>query len=314
MVVKSHRQLRHEREHNELADWLAERLEVAKPYTAQIAIGAIVIVVAIGAGVYYFGTERQVAAQDWAEYFNALNEREPEKGLKSLYDNNPTSPAGLWAAQTLGDINLAQGAALMFSDRTQAKEKLEAAKEYYKTAEAAPNDLNLVARARLGLGKVYESQCRPKDAMKYYQLVADTQKDSAIGKVAAKAAKRMENPREVSLLAWFDEQTPKKPAPLPGEGGGLPGLPNDLPDRPNISPPSGLGLDNFGKGLPETTEPTLPLPGATTPAPSATNPEEAKPGETKPASEPPAATPAAPEAKPAADKPAESKPAESKPE
>ena len=82
MVVKSHRQLRHEREHNELADWLAERLEVLQPYAAPIAIGALVVVVAIVAGAYYFGTVRQVASQEWAGYFDALNEREARVGAE----------------------------------------------------------------------------------------------------------------------------------------------------------------------------------------------------------------------------------------
>ena len=303
MVVKSHRQLRHEREHNELADWLAERIELLRPYAGQIAIAALIVVVAIVAGAYYFGTERQVASQEWAEYFNALNERAPEAGLKSLYTSKPTTPAGLWAAQTLGDINLAQGAALMFSDRPLAKEKLDAAADYYKKAEVAPNDLNLVARARLGLGKVYETLCKPEEALKYYQLVADTQKDSAIGKLAAKSAKRMENPREVELLAWFAAQKPKKAAPLPGRGGGLPGLPNDLPDRPDISLPSGLGLDNIGTGVPDAPEPTLPLPGA---PPPSTSPPPATPESEKPAA--PESSSPAPEAKPVEPTPADAKP------
>jgi tetratricopeptide (TPR) repeat protein len=275
MVVKSHRQLRHEREHNELADWLAERLEVLRPYATQIAVAALLIVVAVLAGVYYFGTGNQVASQEWSDYFAAFNEREPEKALQALYTSKPTSSAGLWAAQTLGDINLAQGSGQMFLDRDQAQEKLEKAIDYYTKATAAANDPNLVARARLGLGKAYEAKCQPEEALKYYKQVAETQKGTAIGEAAEKAARRMENPRTVAMLAWFAQQTPKKPAPLPGEGGGLPGLPNDLPDRPDISlprDPGGLGLGNIGTGIPDSPEPTLPQPGTT--------PAEAKPAET----------------------------------
>lgn len=155
------------------------------------------------------------------------------------------------------------------------------------------------------MGKVYEALCKPEDALKYYKLVADTQKDSAIGKAAAKAAKRMENPRDVKLLAWFAQQTPKKPSPLSGPGGGAPGLPNDLPDRPDISPPSSLGLGNIGTGTPDAPEPSLPLPGTT--PPGAAPPPESKPDADKPAGDKPAA-PATEE------KPAEPKPAEPKPE
>jgi tetratricopeptide (TPR) repeat protein len=295
MVVKSHRQLRHEREHNELADWLAERLEVLRPYSTQIAVAALLIVVAVLAGVYYFGTGNQVASQEWSEYFAAFNEREPEKALQTLYTSKPTSPAGLWAAQTLGDINLAQGSGQMFLDRDQAQEKLEKAIDYYTKATAATNDPNLVARARLGLGKAYEAKCQPEEALKYYKQVAESQKGTAIGEAAEKAAKRMENPRTVAMLAWFAQQTPKKPAPLPGEGGGLPGLPNDLPDRPNISLPSGLGLDDIGTGVPESPEPTLPQPGTTPPPP----PEGEKPAEPNSAgAKPESSTPDPAESKP----------------
>jgi hypothetical protein len=311
MVVKSHRQLRHEREHNELADWMAEKTDVLRPYATHIALGAILLVAAVLGGLYYFGTSNQAAADEWAAYFTALNEREPEKALEVLVTTKPNTPPGLWAAQTLGDINLARGSTEMFRDRAVAKEKLEAALGFYQKAEKAPNDLNLVARARLGIGKVYEALCKPEEALKYYKLVADTQKESAIGLAAAKAAKRMENPRDVELLAWFATQTPKKPAPLPGAGGGLPGLPNDLPDRPDISPPSGLGLDNIGTGVPEAPAPSLPLPATTTP--SSKTPDETKPDGDAPAAEKPLTEKPAAE-KPAAESPASENPAEPKPE
>jgi hypothetical protein len=298
MVVKSHRQLRHEREHNELADWLAERIDAVRPYSTQITIGVVGVVLIILAGAYYLSTQRQVTTQEWADYFAALDDRAPEQALQDLYASKPNSPAALWAAQTLGDINLAQGAALMFSDREQAKNKLEAAQDYYKKAEVAPNDLNLVARARLGLGKVNEALCQPDEALKYYKLVAETQKGTALGKAGEKAVKRMENPRDVALLAWFAQQTPKKPAPLPGAGGGLPGLPNDLPDRPDITPPLGLGLDNIGTGVPDAPEPTLPKPS---PAPAPATPDAPNPDAGKPA--PPSPGTPAPTEKPADAKP-----------
>ena len=311
MVVKSHRQLRHEREHNELADWLAEHLEAVKPYTTHIAVAAIVIAVGVIGSIYYFSTEKQLTAKDWSDYRAALNDREPEKALQKFYDSKPTSAAGLWAAQTLGDIELSQGATEMFRDRERARELLDKAKAHYKLVEAgAPDaapDSELLARARLGLGKVHEALCEPEEALKYYKLVAENEKESALGKAGAKAARRMEDPRDVALLAWFAQQTPKKAAPLGGPGGGIPGLPNDLPDRPDISVP-GLDLDNIGTGLPETPEPTLPLPGTTPPPP----PEGEEPADPKPEdAKPETSTPASPAPEKSSDS---TKPAESNPE
>lgn len=298
MAIKSHRQLRHEREHNELADWMAERLEAFRPHATQITIVALIILVAVLGAIYYFGTENQASATDWSEYFAAFNQREPEKALEKLHKDKPNSPAGLWAAQTLGDMNVSRGAGLMFSDRERAKDHLDKADAFYKQVEAGAKDTALVARARLGLGKVYESLCKPEEALRYYQMVAASEKDSAIGKVAQRAAQRMEDPRQVELLAWFATQEPKRPAPLTGPGGGLPGLPNDLPDRPDISPPSGLDLD-IGTGAPEAPGPSLPQPGTTTP--EETKPEEAKPD--KPQPDAPKSEEGKPAEKPATDGP-----------
>jgi hypothetical protein len=157
----------------------------------------------------------------------------------------------------------------------------------------------------LSLGKVYESLCQPEQAKKYYEEVAALEKDSALGKLAQQAAKRMGDQREVALLEWFAEQKPRRPAPGFGTSG-LPGLPNDLPERPDFSLPglgqpdsatgtgtsgtgaagagtgigSGLNLDTFGTDKP--AGPALEFP---------------KPGETKPG-DPNAEPPAEPEKKP----------------
>ena len=53
--------------------------------------------------------------------------------------------------------------------------------------------------------------CQPDKALSYYQQVADSEKDSAIGKAAAADAKRMKDSREVAFLEWFANQTQQKP-------------------------------------------------------------------------------------------------------
>src|SRR6185503_15025251 len=113
-----------------------------------------------------------------------------------------------------------------------------------------------------------------------------SEKDSGIGKAAAEDARRMKDTREVAFLDWFAAQTPKRPAPFPGLGGNVPGLPSDLPDRPNIDLPKGLGLDNIGTATPQAPGPTLPPPGEAAPATAPLEvapPDAAKTGEAKPA-------------------------------
>jgi len=290
-TMKSDR--RHELQTNELADWLGDRMAVLQPHATAITTGVIVAAVLLVGGIWYFSGESRAASGNWSAYFAAFNNREPGKALETVAKERPGTTAALWALQAVGDMNLAQGAALLFSDRTEAQKLLQQAEAAYKQVDAGATDPVLKARARLGLGKVYESLCKPDEALKYYESVAESQKGTALGKVAAAAVQRMKSDRDVALLAWFATQTPKKPAPIPGVGGGGPSLPNDLPERPNISLPPGLGLSNIGTATPAEPAPTLPSVGTTTEAAPATDAskseapkstdgkQDTKPGETK---------------------------------
>ena len=302
---------RHELQTNVLADWLGEHLESLRPHAMPITLVAIAIVVLGLGSIWYFGSEDQTAAEAWKTYFGAFNQREPGKVLEQLADEKTSATAALWARQSIGDMNLAEGARLLFSDRTEAQKLLLKAEAAFRQVEASATEPMLKSRARLGLGKVNEAMCKPQEAEKYYAQVAESDKHSAIGMLAAKDAKRMKDQREVALLAWFDKQQPKKPAPLPGAGGGLPGLPSDLPERPDISPPSGLGLDKLGTGLPAEPAPAFPAPATTPPPatpeaakPDATKPEDAKPADVKPEGAKPDAAPSAAATTPEAPKPA----------
>ena len=326
---------RHELEKNELADWLGEHIEAVKPYAPTIGIVVVGGVCAILLAIYLAGSGGTASARAWSAYFTAASEPLPELPLEAVVKDIPGTPAALWALLTVGDINLEEGARLMFSDREAAKKELEKAEQALTRVEAEANDPVLKTRAKLSLGKVYESLCQPEKARKYYEEVAAAEKDSAIGKLAERSARRMADPREVALLAWFAEQKPRRPSPGFGPGG-LPGLPNDLPERPDLSLPglgqptagtgsgasgtgpsgvgagigSGLDLENFGTGKPAEPGLAFPEPGETKPGetkPGETKPGETKPGETKPGDVKPEATapgaadpapPAEPENKP----------------
>lgn len=264
---------RHELKHNELADWLAERLDTARPHLLGVALGIGILLLLVLGSAWYFGGEKAASATAWSQYFSAFDDREPQKSLSNVAAAHSGSKAAWWALLSLGDLNLGDGAALLYSDRAEAKRLLDKAAEAFKQVEAADEPI-LRARARLGLAKVYESLCQPDDARKYYEMVAESDKDSAIGKAAAADAKRMKDAREVAFLDWFVKQTPKKPAPLPGVGGGVPGLPSSLPDRPDISPPTGIGLGDIGSANPAAPAPAFPPPASEVPAVPPATPTE----------------------------------------
>jgi tetratricopeptide (TPR) repeat protein len=256
---------RHELKHNELADWIGEMAAGLKPHANGVLIGLAILAAIVLGSVWYFSLETATASRAWSQYFDAFSERDPQKVLQTLATEQSGSKAAGWALLAAGDMDLGIGCERLYSDRTEARKRLESAKEVYLKAEAA-SDPMIKTRARLGLGKVYEALCEPDKARDYYQKVADSEKDSAIGKAAAADARRMKDSREVEFLAWFEKQTPKRPAPFPGAGGMTPGLPTNLPERPDMPLPK-LGLDNIGTSAdvpPPTTFPP-PAPTATTP-------------------------------------------------
>ena len=213
---------RHELQKNELADWLGEQIELAKPHAPMIILG-LVLAVALGAlAIYYVNVGATAGAGEWSEYFAALSDPAPEVALEKVATGNPRSPVAFWAWQSLGDRHLSRGQTELFKDRPASKISLEKAEAAYKKAEAT-TDAMLKSRARLSLAKLYESIDKPEEAARYYKLVADAEKDRALGKAAAAGEKRATDPREVALLAWFAQQ--------------MSDLPNDLPERPQSQLP-----------------------------------------------------------------------------
>ena len=305
---------RHELQKNELADWLGRHIEDVKPHFMPIMVISLVIVAAIVGVFIFWGGQSSAGASAWNSYFTSFSEREPEDALKKVIDAQQGNVAALWARQSLADIKLAEGDAQLFRDRKQAEESLAAAERLYKEVIDANPDEMLLTRARYGLARVYESQCKPEEARKLYDTIAKAQGDAARGQAAAKNAARLSDERNVELLAWFANQTPKPPPPMTSPFGNPAGPGSDLPTRPDISIPDSLGLGAPG-------EPKIgDVPG--TPAVSDQplvdqKPAEAKPGEPAPAakSEPAKAEPAKPESPKPDETKAEKSPADdSKPD
>lgn len=276
---------RHELKHNELSDWLGERMELLQPHATGIVLGIVLLAVILIASAWYWGGKSQASSRAWSRYFEAFNDREPQKSLEALAADQSGSKAAWWALLTVADMQLGQGATLLYSDRAEAQKQLDQAKASFLRVEAA-DDPMLKTRARLGLAKVYESLFQPAEALKYYEQVAVSEKDSAIGKSAAEAVTRLKSQEKGEFFEWFAKQTPnKRPAALPGIGGNVPGLPGmpELSSRPDIGLTPGV-LDGTMPGV--APGPDTPLPGTT---PGLPRPAEPTPETTAPKSEQPPA-------------------------
>src|SRR5205823_2067141 len=80
---------------------------------------------------------------------------------------------------------------------------------------------------------------------------------------------------------WFAQQQPKRPAPLPGLGGGFPGLPKDMPERADIGLPP-LEFGNLGTGSPPPPVSATPIAGESPPATPPAKSDEPKSDATSP--------------------------------
>jgi tetratricopeptide (TPR) repeat protein len=320
----SERTHRHELEKNLLADWLGEKIELLKPYSIQLTVGGLIVVAAIVGAIYYYAQNKPAGARGWEAYFTAFGEPKVEEALQAAI-NKPEvkgTPAELWARLAYADRQFGIAAFQAAQDPAEAKTALADAEKALVEIEGKTKDPMILERCRFSLARVYETQNKLNKAREYFQKVAENSKDTAVGKAAAAAAKRLDPKGEVTqVITWLAEQ---KPLPKKAPGSSFNPFLDDLgpfgpgptlPERPNLNLPGtespfgakGAGID-FGRDNPLGTKGAAPE----VEAPKGTAPDikgsDAKGSDAKPAAA------EKPVEKTTDDKPTEpSKPANAKP-
>ncbi len=124
------RERRHELQHNELADWLANAIEKLKPY--QNVIFAVVVAVILAAGVYawisHASEAKSVAA--WDKLNSGLESGNPGS-LAQVMDDYPNTNVADVAAVVSADFRLNDGCNRLFHDKAVAEQQLSQAIELY---------------------------------------------------------------------------------------------------------------------------------------------------------------------------------------
>lgn len=306
---------RHELQTNVLADWMGKQIEVLRPHSQAIALGAVALVAVI-AGVIALGQIfSSPESGGWPEYFGAFAERDPEKLAEVASAEGVDDRAANWALLTAAELQMSEGAQLLYENHDDGAKKLEEAKDKLdELAKRAPSDPYLKQRSQFVLGQIYESLAAARTkgaasnldkARKHYEQAKEVAPDTPLGKSAGDALARLKDEKEVTelLTAFAKHEPPQRtgagdltqPPSRSGVSADNPPLgEGDLPSRPDLSFPGlGLGTETttppVESGLPgESSNPppvTEDAPGSEAP-PSGTEPGESAPGETPPTGDP----------------------------
>jgi hypothetical protein len=200
---------RHELATNELADWLGDTIERVKPYSTAITGTVLACALLAGAYVYYTRTSASKIEAGWSQYFDALDEGNPE-ALRGVADEYATTPAGHWSRLSLADSMLAKGVQQLFEDRDAAEESLkEAVAGYTEVIKQAPRESLLAERATFGLAEAFESLGELSQAREQYNAVLEHWKQGAFTGQAEKRLADLDRDSTQEFYDWFANQHPK---------------------------------------------------------------------------------------------------------
>lgn len=235
---------RHELATNVLADWLGEKIEALKPYSAAVSVTALLVVAIIFAGIVLYQKRSASTAEAWSQYFSAIEGQSPDEAsdkLEAVVLDHPGSPAGMWSRLSLADGHLSNGVEDLFKDRAAARNALDQARDEYQTVlDEAPRESLLAERATFGLAETYESQNELEPARKHYRALLEHWPKGAFSGLAKTRLDDLERNSTKDFYDWFAKQsTHTKPKPL-GQPGEKP--PFDLGNLPDEHFESGLNV------------------------------------------------------------------------
>ena len=249
--MKSER--RHELEHNQLADWLAQSTEQLRPHARIIAWTAIGLVVVLVAVLGWSRWSASVTRATWREFYAALDNTEK---LPEFAEKHSDNEAGQMAALILADRLASSAGYELFNNKTLAQDDNRKAMEWYSKVLSNPRKQIIEQRATFGLAQAKEIAGDLAEATKLYEQVRQRWPNSVF---AIQAQDRLRDLGKQSTKAMYDRLatydprpalTPSGSRPLfnpgdplvppsePSPSGSLPGTTFDMKlDGPLVTPP-----------------------------------------------------------------------------
>jgi predicted negative regulator of RcsB-dependent stress response len=278
---------RHHLQTNYLADKLGGTIETARPYTQLVVGGAVALVVGLLGWGLYSSMSRKSAASAWTEYYFSMTQADPES-FKEVADKHPSSSAALWALQTAGDEQLAQGIDALYRDRQKGEDLIGNAIDNFEKVNSKAYQTELRTRAQLGLAKAHESLGEIDKAKDYYQQVAASGFQTTFTAIANSRLAFLNSPSGKEFYTWFSSLKPasamapkidlNKPSSSPDLQFNTPAPINTkdlpLPDQTATPPATNGSSTDLKLDLPPVNQPASPgtVPAATTTPSTETQP------------------------------------------
>jgi hypothetical protein len=228
-----------------LARWAHQVFLDPKKYLTWV-LGIAVLVAGIFAIWNWSTSDRSKTSEVWEKLKQA---KTPEDRVE-IARRHPKSPASIWTLLQVASDNYNLGLADMPNNRDVALEAFKKAQALFdEVIEAAPKNTYPARAALMGKARTLEARNHRDEAIKTYELVAETWKDSPEAVQATELAAALRKPEAVAFYKDLYAYAPTK-VTLPPYGSGLMDsrLPGGLP-RPSGS----------RSGSPSMTLPELPL-------------------------------------------------------
>lgn len=208
---------------NDLAAKTLDLIDRARPHATAILAVAVAGLLAVMAWLLISNQVAAGRAQGWNAFLNALASDDQQSLREALADvirRYPATSASQWAEIVLADLAVSEGTDLLFVNREQAAQRLQAAVNSYSAVIASGPTGMLAERATFGMAKARESLGQLDEARRGYEAVAREQASAGLKRLAAERAAVLGRESTRQWYDWFAAQ--KLTSPQPAAAGGTP--------------------------------------------------------------------------------------------
>jgi len=192
-------------EDNDLAAATMQTVDRIRPHVRSIAALVGLLFAGLALWTALAGQRAASGGSSWRAGLSAARDGNPA-ALAEVARLYPGTSAADWAELTTADMAFEEGADLLFTDRVQAKKRLEEAVARYGQLMQGRTSRIVAERAVFGLAKTNESLGNLAEARRGYEAVARDYADGACAGLAATRAAALARPAVAEWYAWFAAQ------------------------------------------------------------------------------------------------------------